>query len=416
MKKIALSFIFLSLVACGQTNNLTTESSTPTQPPIISPIATAQIESTPTLPSTSIAPTETPITKKPFGNIYVWNADPPSYGVIDLDAEPWALKILMPAEPEKAGPDRALTVSFSRFSNQIAYVTSFSEELELWISDANLTQSSVVWADEERRLGSNLDTEQLRIFWEGNDNFVVLESNTDNPHTVIYNLSSGTTTQLTGKCSQIDQSPVSARLALWCPGAGQPPQYTLLESDGIQNTTDVPPSDPIRILEWTFSPNGETVIYANDQDEVALINPDKSIMKLPVKYSQFPWSVPTNFHWSHNGSQVLVYGYSQNGLCPQFYNSEFLQYQERPCWILFDSASGNEIWWPKDDLAQMIDTSWDSINDTVYEASLSPDTQWLASSLRESGIRYFLIASLVDDQVVTIGDFTASKLAWYSNP
>jgi hypothetical protein len=100
--------------------------------------------------------------------------------------------------------------------------------------------------------------------------------------------------------------------------------------------------------------------------------------------------------WSQDGSHILIYGFNTDD--HSCINAESKPY---PCWRLLDSVSGEIVWQPSGDL---------SLSD--YDATLSPDNEWLVIFVMLVPDRYGYIVSIQTNEAIRIFDQVVNAVTW----
>ncbi len=423
---IALIALIIFTQACIPTDVKNTTSALVSQTPsfTVKPLA---ITSTPTPASTSV-PTKTPsstptasstasstefqtVQPRPTNEliatnlawkIYVWTK--PLYGYLDPNQRYQEFITPLGGQyPREQTPETAVTVAFSNYTQQIAYMLETPEhKLNLWLADLKFQSPASAWVDEDNLMGYSSVDDLLSIRWGPGDNFILLRnrpasgSNQDVHFWVIYAIKSSITTQLTGPCERIFISPQSNRFAVGCPIDEN--GFMVLEQDGTQWNTTALPQNPISGKDWVFSPDGRRVLYANEADEIFVINEGGQQIQLVTGYQGGGAGlIMKTLQWSRDGSKLLIYGNNETH-CP------FSTFAGRtpPCWQVFDPDTGNLIWYASDA--------------SGITAAISPDGLWVVMFHADYAsvpiARWGAIYSTVNNSAAIIYNFVENALTW----
>jgi hypothetical protein len=76
-----------------------------------------------------------------------------------------------------------------------------------------------------------------------------------------------------------------------------------------------------------------------------------------------------------------------------------------------DSTSGEIRWHLKKETVENQGMHWENLS-TFYEATLSPDGEWVAMFMMEVPLRFFIAISLVSDDVISLGDYIIENMYW----
>lgn len=360
---------------------------TKTQTP--SATRSVQITST-TLVQTSSGDIFTPANNAP-GMIYIW--DPHSYGSLDpqisMQTYPW------PVQPHRNGmpdPDQAIFATFSSYSQEIAYITE-DEHLQVWIGSLGLEVGELIWEDTENWLEYSSSYDEIRMRWGPGDESLLISHNNER---VVITLRDRVAVQVTGWCSGIGISPHSARLAAWCPiESNDGLAYSVLEQDGTQwYTSDLPEQQLGTAQDWSFSPDGEQVLFANENGQLLLAGEDGNVHTLPFLYAEPPfWYTINELQWSLDGSRLLIFAYLIEVEC-NFINCGQLR------WYLTNATDGEVIWIPPDEI------------NGGYDAELSRDGKWIVTFNVTLPYRYGYVTSIETNESTQIYTQIASAVTW----
>jgi hypothetical protein len=323
----------------------------------------------------------------PLGNIYV--DDSVVYGYLDPSAGfQAAISPIAPESPDKVGPtNKAISLAFSYYSQQVAYITNDSGELRLWIGDLNLDEVELIWADHQKWLKYDPDNyDVIAIQWRLNDKFIILVNRSN---IVLIGLDDKLETRLSGTCNWLGISPKTGHFSVWCPLVSETEGYMVFEKDGSFWSTPSLPKDHYLVSDWVFSPSGDRVLYATEQGDLIIVGENIKQLVLPITYAPPRWDITMRvLQWSQDGSHILIYGYDKDDrICINTENKPY------PCWRLFDSVSGEIIWQPSVKL---------SLSD--YDATLSPDGKWLAIFVMLPPDQYGYIVSVQTNEAIRIFD------------
>lgn len=353
----------------------------------------------------------------PQGQIYFWDT-PGQYGVINLDGNKSGL-IFWDSKSDPELPLPGIDVAFSRYSGQVAYLAK-NENLELWISDVNINKAEKVWEDSQLWLGPVQSFDDIDFYWGPFDKYIILKSNLTHPNLVVYSLSTRLPQKWVGECNQVGKSHQSLEVSIWCEitSDGQKNFAFLGRSGVIQNISSPPDLLLSNLVNWAFSPNGDSILFSDEQQNIGVLNRDGKIIIFPLKYSsEDPLDIRTGLKWSQDSTKIMVYGYDrERALCPDLI-SDLAESGliERPCWFVMNALTGDVLWYPNETISKSIgEISGDLI--IIRDAVFSPDGQWLATGLNIKGIakNYFLIASIDGKKTVVIEQniWKTSLLLW----
>ena len=331
----------------------------------------------------------------PFGHIYV--DDSVVYGYLDPNEGFQAsINLIAPRMPDTVSPtNKAISLAFSHYSQQVAYLTNDSGELRLWMGDLNLVNVDLVWMDHQKWLKYDPDNyDEIAMQWGLTDKFITLMNRSN---IVLISLDGKLETRLSGTCNWIGISPNTGHFSVWCPVVSETESYIVLEKDGSFWSTPSLPKDHYSASDWVFSSSGDRVLYATEQGNLIIIDENIKQLVLPITYAPPRWDITMRvLQWSQDGSHILVYGYDKGDVV--CINAENKPY---PCWRLLDSVSGEILWHPSGDL---------SLSD--YDATLSPDGKWLVIFVMLAPDRYGYIVSVQTNEAIRIFDGVANAVTW----
>ena len=189
--------------------------------------------------------------------------------------------------------------------------------------------------------------------------------------------------------------------------------YFELSEDGVTQIEKAPASPIADTVLWRFSPDGKRVLYMTKDNQIAIANPDGSMLDLPVTFGlNYTYYEPgaLNFQWSQDGKRVLVYGIEKaTSLCEIY---------QVACWYVLDAQTGEFIWWPTGALAEAVKDVPEGFLEHLgvdWNMALSPDGQWLAATLTDDRVGHwyaFVIISLADGSVRYVSEEAAYYLIW----
>ncbi len=396
---LALLPLALAIAGCSPIDLPGSSPATPTsfdQPPST---PTQSMDST-SEPNGYVSPgplsSPTPGPNQPMGTLYVWNRGTEGnseYGRLDPSQFNIGINHIQPQDEVVRGPADALALAFSRYSSQVAYVTT-SGRLQLWIADSELQQVALAWTDTSDWM-AGAPQETLDVNWGPGDKSVIV-SGPEVDHVLIYSLSTREVLQWEGACDEIADTPDSDGRALWCvPAEDRSEQYAFVDPAGTLQTSASAPADPIRSVEWAFSPDSTMVLVADQDLALKVLGDDGDILDLEATYAlpapDWEWR---GLQWSHDRSALLVFGSPHRpGLCPTFTEYVTGEVHERPCWLVLDSASGDVLWHPDESLATALGIVWGRVR-FDFAASISPDGNGVALFIAEFPIRWSLNISI----------------------
>lgn len=333
------------------------------------------------------------------GKIYVWVM--PVYG--SLNPSKRFQEDITPLGDQydsETTPSNAIIIAFSYYTQQIAYLLENPEQkLTLWLSDLEIQDPHVVWVDQENVSGYTSKDDLLSMHWGLGDQFIFFRNrptsgaNEDNYYWLVYVTKSKNIVSLSGPCTGIFVSPQSDKFAIACPI--NETNFVVLEQDGTYWNTNATPEDIIFAKDWVFSPDGNRVLYANENDEIVILSQSIQKLTLPIYYAGA--SEHRILQWSQDGSKLLIKGNDVTH-CP-FYT---LARRTPPCWQVFDANSGEIVW-----TSSLV---------SGYDASLSPNGKWVvmfhadyeSTPIRRWGVIY----SVNDNAAFIFYNWVADAVNW----
>ncbi|MDH5506648.1 MAG: hypothetical protein OEZ02_05465 [Anaerolineae bacterium] len=315
-----------------------------------------------------------------------------------------------------------LSLTFSRYSQKLAYAhINEKNSLELWVADLNLCSLKKVFEDTDQWLGEEPGKKMwplaIQIIWGPDDNSIIVVNQTK---IIVISLTTNEKFQWSGTCDKILRSPVSDQFALGCSleqEEGQ--QFGLIEMDGTIQMHPRPLADlGVTTLEWAISPQGDRVLYTTEDYHLFVGELAGNDLALPLTWNLRMVrgfrldTYKKGLRWSNDGSKLLVFGYESSGnLCPKDPEGLHDMDIENPCWVVLDASTGEIVWWLKTDLLDGFGKPASGWN-TFYEAVFSPDDKWLLMSFMITPIRYTLLISLEEDQIIILGNYALSNISW----
>lgn len=299
-----------------------------------------------------------------------------------------------PAQKEVPDPSFAHSLAFSNYSDQVAYIpdkTAFS----LWVGNVQLSEAALVWDDPDHWLGMNPeDFDRMKITWGPGDHSILLQNKLA---VVIVSLLDGRAIRLEGSCDRIVLSPKTDEFALGCPAEENNVKGSLfIEHDGAMwFSADRKLIFNQAVQAWAFSSDFQQVVFADTQNQVMVVHQKgRSMVPLPIRYAEMEMAYNVNgLQWSANGRRILAHVESQErqGCAGQ-----------HACWVVLDSQEGKIIW-----IANQKNIDFYNLS-----GALSPDGQWLASSMTQNGLLSVGLISLDNGELFAISPRGADQLYW----
>lgn len=388
-----------------------TNTSSPTPLPTSTPTVTPTPTQTPTkTPSPTVTPTSTvvKITPAPFvplldvsipGRIYGWTA--PFYGYLEPNQPiPEVLNTFPVSEEANPGTAISWALAFSAYTSQIAYIRTTPEQfISLWISDLQLQRPVQVWIDTTGQSGYSGVNDQVFIRWSVRDQFIFLENypadvhdNTKKIFRLVYSIRTQSIVELSESCKKLILSPQTAMYALACPVVDG---FVVLEQDGTYWETESLPAQFYDVQNYAFSPDGKEILFVDPENSIYLLAANNSFTKLPVRYPENVWFEDMPLQWSLDNKRVLVLGYDGVGEESHCVWDAFTE-RVQPCWHLFDSTTGEQLWWLQQEGGSSI-------------ASLSPDGRWVVVDHENYG-EFPIVRELIAYDTMQPN---AGKIVWF---
>jgi hypothetical protein len=391
----------------------TTDKAEHTSSPSLEVIDTSQVTATPTtaitgIPASGKTPETTPTT--PSGRLFVWwNGFPSGYG--ELNSDDGLFQVVQPASTAVVNPADSVALAFSNRSDKIAYLT-YNEELSLNIADIKLENSIINKVEPLKWIIDKIDLgEEIHIQWGPQDKTVLVINDAGGSDSIVYSINENRADYLSDSCSILIGTDYGNGLELWCKLQNESEGYLILQGDGLlRREIKLPVDGSIVVKDVLFSNKGNSALIVTSDDKIMVMADTGEAVDTTIKSVDSLWNLPQSFYWSSDDSLALVYGVSI--LCPPFFNDIKVQHSERPCWHAVNPKTGEIIWYPTEELASAIDSTWDRINGTDYPAAISPDGNWLALSLREGGLRYLVLTHLYNGQTRVVGNFESAAMVW----
>ncbi len=327
------------------------------------------------------------------GRIYAF--DGVAYGYIDPNGGLQSSVFPMgPKLDHIIGPTgNAISLALSDYSEQVAYITHDSKQVALWISDLNLSKVENRWIDSLGWIKYD-PYDEIEIQWKMIDQFLILKNRSS---IVLLDVKGNLSARLSNKCDIVAISPISNHISVWCPLLDEIQRYIVLERDGSYWYSTSIPNKYFVSLDWTFSPNGDRLLYASEQGNLAILNENFIKFDMPITYVPPTQDLTEHvLQWSQDGSLILVYGINQNNsICINLEGVKFA------CWLIINSTSGDVIWPNTTD-----QIFWD------YGAALSPDDKWIVGFVLDAPRRYGYIVSIESGYKVQIFDWVLANISW----
>lgn len=274
------------------------------------------------------------------------------------------------------GPGQSTYLTFSRYSDQIAYWVKDSPG-ELWISDVAYLNPQKVFIDTEGSYVPEFENPQgeIKIVWSSDDLHLFLYDLHQPELSRIFHLETNKSEVWHWKCESIFLSSKSGRLATLCPriasAAAEEKAYAILEWGGEIWFSDQFPGEPFLsplsdgTALWQWSSDGELLAYYDPNDvegnviiadkhgNTRKILPGSSLYRDSEAegYKQYEsldvLDVDSPFIWAKDTPILLVNGFGQSDEpCPPFVTAwdPDLYYAIWPCWQAVDVKSGSVIW------------------------------------------------------------------------
>jgi hypothetical protein len=345
-------------------------------------------------PTTYPTPTELGVNKEvePPEKIYAF--DDVTYGFYSTTMSVQsAINPIAPQSNNVIGPtDNAVALGFSEHSNQVAYLINENNKINLWIGDIELTDVRLSWSDLDSLIGALSDYNQISLKWIVRDNFIIISNESNN---ILYSLADNSAFELSSSCNMIAKSPKTDHNAIWCPLASSSNKYIVLENDGKYLLTSLFPDKFTLANDWNISPSGDKILYANEENNIIIMDEDSNQILLPVKYISPRWDIPMRvFQWSGDESRILVYSQDKD---KQFCSNNG---PYDTCWLVFDST-GDLVWSPSGEYMF-----------SDFDAALSNDGKWLASFMMVAPDRYGYYVSIDTNEAVQFSDNIATLVTW----
>ncbi len=246
-------------------------------------------------------------------NLYLWSPilEPATFLAISPDLQFPNNQIAPPHEiSDIEYPKDAIAVLFPINGNFLAYLT-VNTSIKLWISNLNLQGPVCIWEDTSDWLGEILLPEDVRIRWGANQSQIIVSSNLGNDHYVILDLTAHSNWQGSGGCNRIQ---ATEDLIILC--TDKLNSNFRVSSRGIELITTDDDTESMEMLEWAFSPSGESLLMVDGNLDIFLINESRDVLKLPVKFDA-PLCCGLESHrdglqWLDDEGRVLVFGHEDN--------------------------------------------------------------------------------------------------------
>jgi hypothetical protein len=361
-------------------NNLSRETVTP-----VYELELDKIQITPTVTLPTIQ------SSTPTNKILAW-VDP-IYGYFEPNQFNWFITPIKAADPKQITPYDAFAFAFSRYSQQIAYLTRDSQ-IRLWISDLYLSGIQEI-ADIHGTLALDQfpDTFDSSIIWGPADRYLMIKGKIP----VVYSLQSNTFHPLGEECQWVGISPKSYELSLWCPLLDG--EYLVLEQNQKEWITIIPPDTKTQeIIDFAFSPEGDQVLIATPDHEILRMDVDGEISTIPSTYMPPPpFITAKTMQWSKNGKFILIFGNHNESVCSDDVGTTI------NCWALRDSSTGELIWHSP----IQINEPWD--------ATLSRDGVQIALFFRIERGAFIDVGSIffvTSDEEIAICDCNITTIFW----
>ncbi len=421
--KVSLLTLFsLIYVSCSGTNPSSSavpiqnldmrESATPMNIPSATPAPDKpKTEETPTnpiltttIPELSPTPTPSATSTTIFNSgIFVWGKN--LYGFLTPESEQlYQIDRISPKDSNVLGPASAISLVFSDYSNQVAYLTYQNELVELWVADLSLQNTQKIWSDDENLLGYSSSYDVIKLTWGPGEKFIFLENRS---YIIVYNLQEQSYLQLSGPCDHVVVSPTVKVISLLCPLKDDEAVYLVLGQDGNFLKTDTIPEGKVFIVtDWVFSSDGSRILVATPQNELLITDTEGVSLELPAEYTPPRWDVTQRvLQLSQDGSKIFVFGYDQTtNRCPEIV---------LPCWLVLDAYTGKIIWYPNERTAEGFGaSSWDGYG-ANWDATLSPDGDQVVLFIATEFSQFGIVSSIYTNEThVLVVEFIPIAVKW----
>jgi hypothetical protein len=332
----------------------------------------------------------------PGGFIYVFEEY--VYGTLKPINKRQQITPIVPRNRENPPPWWAEDVDFAENENLLAYLLYDNSQLKLWVADLALNNVKLLWVDRNNIFQSK---EKVQIKWGPGDKSVFVASKSK---TIVVSLLNQKTYNLKNLCKEIGISPKTNYWALVCPNDDTTNHNLIIEQNGdIWSTLDTLQPPVVQVIDWAFSPNNFSVVFADSVSQVYIATRDKEIVPINgVKYSR-PLSdtYMRVLQWAVDSKTMLVYGQSPDKRCPADPQVEI------SCWMIIDLAG--KIKWPE--------VGYAGVAANHSDATLSPDGKWIALSILElpdnnPPDRYVAIISTLNNHLYKLSFWEVDGIRW----
>lgn len=395
-----------------------TPTPTPTFLTTPTPDVTPAVEPT---PSDSPAPT-LPWEKTLRGQVFF--AGSGQYGVIDFGnlEDRWP-EILYSCGSESVGPCDAVNLAFAHHAEMMAFWDSGSPA-RLWISDLSLEEVALILDDVDD------DYSSAQVLWTPDDSHIILETTgrSESP-SLIYHVQRKILEPWPWDCDRIASSPLTKRLALWCPSASGGETYAVVEWKGEIWVSNQPPTDLLVVQAddspwvWAWSVTGDQVAFYDISDPLghlficdaqgtcSKILPGTSLLSTePSRLKSFYAKISYPVQWSRDSRWLLVYSNgSTDRPCPKRLSQvDGVSLLDAPCWQVVEVATGEIAWTPLDSFS----ADDGAITWLLFSPSFSPTGSKLAFGVQYGGPIELWVVDLGTKEGKMIWDPRVLRFHW----
>ncbi len=329
----------------------------------------------------------------PGGKLYFW--DGRNIGYLNLGDIPYQIYF------QDFDLADVIHLGYSQASNQAAIVTG-EDGIELWISDLALNHQSLVWTDKAKWLGDIGGYGEFDLYWGPNDQYIVIESGIDDQRILVYSLVDGEAKQFIGNCSSISQVLTTGRYEIICFDEPNNQYFAMSWSDGFINLEQQEKVISNDVVDWVYSNNGEMILYTDSDGDVNVVDQTGQITSMDINSEMFiDRYLMVKPKWSPDNRNVLIFGSDKRGSCPKRKSTLTDSIVEAPCWLVFDTITGEIVWKPDAKISDLINQPLEYIHG-YRDATFSPDGKWINIPLTGIISDYSIFASLEGNQLVAV--------------
>ena len=330
------------------------------------------------------------------------------YSLLDIDESDPSL-----IEDTLLGTGRTVyRIGFANFENRMAYQDN---QAKIWIADL-LNRHPI-----EILSARGASQQELMFTWTPDDQHLIVDFDQPEQPDLIFHLQTGQWEVWDYVCDRLAYSPVSQKIAIWCPSAANN-NFLVFEWGGESWYSENPPEQEVLISQEKpdspidkrfsafpiyrnagWSSDGESMAYYDPRDEtgsLTIINSYGEVQKhiygiaywLTDFYQEHPYLPGWPVQWSLDGSRLLVLaiGGSTNA-CSDFVSTfENKVYHNPGCWQVIDTTT-SEIIWQDSGLHYNLNAGI-FIRNQYHEATISRQGQYISLfSLVPADIRFYII-------------------------